>query len=61
MWTRFEHHIDQSCPNVLLIYFYDTKDVQILYITYHKLNAMAYLFIFLPKDILSLFSCVYID
>jgi hypothetical protein len=46
MWSKFEHHIDQLFSNVFLIYFYDTKVIQNLYVTYHKLNAMMCFFIF---------------
>ncbi len=60
MWSRFEHHIDWSFPNTLLLYFYDTKVVQFLYVNYHKLNAMTCFFIFLLTYILNLLSCVYI-
>jgi hypothetical protein len=42
------------------IYFYDTKVVQILYVTYRKLNAMTCFSIFLLMVILNLFSCGYI-
>jgi hypothetical protein len=60
MWSRFEHHIDQAFSNIILIYFYDTKVCQILYVTHYKLNAMVCVFIFLLKYILNLISCVYI-
>jgi hypothetical protein len=42
MWSRFEHHISETFSNIVLTYFYDTKVVQILYVTYHKLNAMTF-------------------
>jgi len=59
MWSRFEHCIDYSFLNILLlIYFYHTKVVQILYVTYYKLNAIIYVFIILLKDILNLLSYV---
>jgi len=60
MWSRFEHHINQAFSYILLIYFYDTKVLQILYVTYYKLNAMICVSIFLLKDILNVISCVYI-
>jgi hypothetical protein len=55
----FEHHINQAFSYILLIYFYDTKVLQILYVTYYKLNAMICVFIYLLKDILNVISCVY--
>jgi hypothetical protein len=32
MWNKFEHHIEYSFSKVFLIYFYDNKIVQILYV-----------------------------
>jgi hypothetical protein len=55
MWSRFEHHINETFSNMLLIYFYNTKVVQIMYVTYDKLNAMTFFFIFLFKNILIYF------
>ncbi len=46
--------------NVFSTYFYDTKVVQILNSTSHKLNAMTYFKIFLLEDILNLLSCAHI-
>jgi hypothetical protein len=60
MWIKFEHYIDHLFSKVLLNYFYRTKVVQILYVTYHELNAMTCFLIYLLKDNLKLLSCVYI-
>ncbi len=43
--------------NVFSTYFYDSKVVQTLYPTSHKLNV-TYVFIFLLQNILNLLSCV---
>ncbi len=41
-------------------YFYDTKVIQTLYSTSHKLMGLTYGIIFILQDILNLFSCVHI-
>jgi hypothetical protein len=46
VWTPF-----QLVSNILSIYFYDTKVVQTLYPTSHKLNVGPYGFIFLFQNI----------
>jgi len=46
--------------NVFSTYFYDTKVVQILDPTSHKLNAMTYFLIFLFQNIFNVLSCVHI-
>jgi hypothetical protein len=46
--------------NVFSSYSYDTKVVQILDSTSHKLNAMTCFLMFLPQDIFNLLSCVHI-
>jgi hypothetical protein len=35
----FEHHIDQSISNLIVIYFYYTKVIEITYSTYQKPNG----------------------
>ncbi len=47
--------------NVFSTYFYDSKVVQTLYPTSHKLNVMTYVFIFLLQNILNILSCVHIQ
>ncbi len=49
-----------SISNILLIYFYDIKAFQILYITYHKLNGGDNGFISLFTKVLNIFSCDYV-
>jgi hypothetical protein len=56
----FNNILTQLVSKVLSTYFYDTKVVQILYPTSHKLNAFTYGFIFVPQDILNLLSHVHI-
>jgi hypothetical protein len=52
--------LTQLVSNVFSTYFYDTKVVQTLYPTSHKLNVGPYGFIFLFQNILNLLSCVHI-
>ncbi len=63
---KFEYEIGlntiltQLISNVLSTYFYDSKVVQTLWPTSHKLNVVIDVFIFLLQDILNFLSCVHI-
>jgi hypothetical protein len=52
--------LTQLVSNIFSTYFYDTKVVQSLYPTSHKVNVKPYGFIFLFQNILNILFCVHI-